>query len=71
MAVTPVFSPGGSHGQRSLAGSSPRGLKESDRTENSPMLPDLRPAAPFSLLPPAWGAGPSGASRPRPRTAGR
>ena len=30
---TPVFLPGKSHGQRSLAGYSPRGPKESDRTE--------------------------------------
>ena len=30
---TPVLSPGESHGQRSLAGCSPRGLKESDTTE--------------------------------------
>ena len=29
----PVFLPGESHGQRSLAGSSPLGCKESDRTE--------------------------------------
>jgi len=30
---TPVFLPGESHGQRSLAGYSPRGHKESDTTE--------------------------------------
>ena len=30
---TPVFLPGESQGQRSLAGYSPRGLKESDMTE--------------------------------------
>ena len=30
---TPVFSPGESHGRRSLAGYSPEGRKESDRTE--------------------------------------
>ena len=29
---TPVFLPGESHGQRSLAGYSPRGLKELDTT---------------------------------------
>ena len=33
MQPTPVFLPGESHGQRSLAGSSPRGRKESDTTE--------------------------------------
>ena len=31
--LTPVFLPGESHGQRSLAGCSPRGHKESDMTE--------------------------------------
>ena len=31
---TPVFSPGKSHGQRSLAGYSPRGHKESDTTDH-------------------------------------
>ena len=30
---TPVLLPGESHGQRSLLGNSPKGLKESDRTE--------------------------------------
>ena len=30
---TPVFSPGESHGQRSLAGYSPQGHKESNMTE--------------------------------------
>ena len=29
----PIFLPGKSHGQRSLAGFSPRGHKESDKTE--------------------------------------
>ena len=32
---TPVFSPEESHGQRSLAGNSPQGHKESDTTETS------------------------------------
>ena len=32
---TPVFLPGESHGQRSLVGDSPSGLKESDTTEHS------------------------------------
>ena len=32
---TPVFLPGKSHGQRSLAGYSPRGRKESDTTEHT------------------------------------
>ena len=32
---TPGFSPGKSHGQRSLEGYSPRGRKESDRTEHA------------------------------------
>ena len=33
MATTPVFLPGESHGQRSLAGYSPWGCKELERTE--------------------------------------
>ena len=33
MAIMPVFLPGESHGQRSLAGYSPWGCKESDMTE--------------------------------------
>ena len=33
MATTPVFLPGESHGQRSLAGNSPQGFKELDTTE--------------------------------------
>ena len=33
MAPTPVFLPGESHGQRSVAGYSPWGRKESDMTE--------------------------------------
>ena len=33
MATTPAFLPGKSHGQRSLAGCSPRGRKELDMTE--------------------------------------
>ena len=33
MATTAIFLPGESHGQRSLAGCSPRGLEEPDRTE--------------------------------------
>ena len=32
MALTPVFLPGESHGQRSLMGSSPQGAKELDKT---------------------------------------
>ena len=33
MATTPVFLPGKSHGEKSLAGYSPWGSKESDVTE--------------------------------------
>ena len=33
MATTPLFLPGESHGQRSLAGYIPRGLKESDTSK--------------------------------------
>ena len=32
---TPVFLPGEFHGQRNLAGYSPQGCKESDRTEHT------------------------------------
>ena len=35
---TPVLLPGESHGQRSLAGYSPWGRKESDRTERLTLL---------------------------------
>ena len=35
MAPTPGFLPGESHGQRSLAGYSPQGRKESDKTEGT------------------------------------
>ena len=34
MATTPGFLPGKSHGQRSLAGCSPRGHEDSDTTED-------------------------------------
>ena len=33
MAITPVFLPGKSHGQRSLVGYSPESIKESDTTK--------------------------------------
>ena len=36
MATTPVFLPGESHGQRSVAGCSSWGSKESDRTTKEP-----------------------------------
>ena len=38
---TPVFLPGGSHGQRSLAGCSPRGHKDSDTTERLTTLRNI------------------------------
>ena len=44
---TPVFLPGEFHGQRSLAGYSPWGCKESDRTERLTLL--LLPGKPQSL----------------------
>ena len=57
----PVFLPGKSHGQRSLAGYSPWGCKESDRTERlsvhtCPLLPRV-PLCPSSLLPMVHGQG--------------
>ena len=39
MEPTPVYLPGESHGQRSLAGYSPRGHKESDTTEGLKLSP--------------------------------
>ena len=51
---TPVFLPGRSHGQRGLAGCSPRGHKESDTTERlsteQHMVPDRRILRGFSAL---------------------
>ena len=38
MAPTPVFLPGKSHGQSSLAGCGPGGCKESDMTEHTEHL---------------------------------
>ena len=38
---TPVFLPGKFHGQRSLAGYNPWGLKESDTTERLHLIPFL------------------------------
>ena len=35
MAITPVFSPGESHGQRSLEGCSPWGCKQLDTTKTT------------------------------------
>ena len=46
---TPVFLPGESHGQRSLAGCSPQGRKESDAAERLNMYPcTCPPKPPFS-----------------------
>ena len=39
---TPVFLPGRSYGQRSLAGYSPRSHKESDTTERLSIAPSLQ-----------------------------
>ena len=41
MATTPVLLPGQSHGLRSVAGYSPRGLKEMDTTERLHSLHSL------------------------------
>ena len=43
---TPVFLPGESHGQRSLAGYSPQGHKESDTTERLHSLHSLNDCVP-------------------------
>ena len=45
---TPVFLPGGSHGQRSLAGYSPWGGRELDRTER---LTHTRVPYPYKTFP--------------------
>ena len=51
MATTPVFLPGESHGQRSLAGYSPWGLKELDMTSTHFKLWELAcPALPGTFL---------------------
>ena len=42
IAPSPVFLPGGSRGQRSLAGCSPRGRKESDMTERLTLSQNLK-----------------------------
>ena len=51
---TPVFLPGESHGQRSLAGCSPRGRTESDTTEVTRQLQQsgLEGEGPFSVCTP-------------------
>ena len=46
MQSTPVLLPGEFHGQRSLVGYSPQGLKESDRTERL----TLQPQRPYNSL---------------------
>ena len=50
---TPVFVPGESHGQRSLAGYSPWGRKESDTTECAHAHPHphtMIPGLPYSRM---------------------
>ena len=58
---TPVFLPEKSHGQRSLVGSSPKGHKESNETENTHIALFLAPFIPCepqgilsSLVPHEW-----------------
>ena len=48
---TPVFLPGESHGQRSLAGYSPWGRTESDTTEHTPARPPPAPCRSVPLVP--------------------
>ena len=50
---TPIFLPGELHGQRSLAGYSPRAPRESDTTERLPHTPRLRTHHFRLLLPPS------------------
>ena len=47
---TPVLLPGESHGQRSLAGYSPRGCKESVTTDDKTTVAAARHAAPHRSL---------------------
>ena len=48
--LTPIFLPGEFHGQRSLAGYSPSGCKESDTTEQVTLHCAMIPLAIVSLL---------------------
>jgi len=48
--TTPVFLPGESHGQRSLAGYSPQGCKESDITEATEHAHSIDQAIPDCLV---------------------
>ena len=48
MATAPVFSPGKSHGQRSLVGYSPWGRKQSDTTEQLHFPSSIGCISPFS-----------------------
>ena len=57
---TPVFSPGETHGQRSLVGYSPRGCKESDMTDQLSVSMDT---VKESLDP--WWVGGQGSGRER------
>ena len=50
VAITPVFLPGESHGQRSLVGYSPWGRKESDMTERLHLFTSLLPFIYKALL---------------------
>ena len=53
--TTPVFLPGESHGERSLAGCSPKGHKESDTTEHSTVSrPRMVPPSPDPCPQPGW-----------------
>ena len=48
--LTPVFSPGKFHGQRSLAGYSPWGPKESDMTESTYTQGYIKPQIQMAIL---------------------
>ena len=62
---TPVFLPGESHGQRSLAGYSPWGHRESDTTEQLSMRASMQSFSVVSdSLRSPWNVAPPGSSAP-------
>ena len=71
--LTAVLLPGASHGQRSLAGYSPLGCKESDTTETTQLSLMLFKVWAIQLCSPSWQPLPTDSATPRfsSRTAGQ